>query len=68
MDCQTIETPSLRAYSRLELAIRNALGRVFRKVSPAYPDLDLEVMSDYMKRDLGFMDGRDLRRDSDLTG
>ena len=31
------------------------------------PKLDREVMSDYMKRDLGFLDGRGLRKDSDMT-
>ncbi|MEK1928254.1 MAG: hypothetical protein AAAC47_00410 [Pararhizobium sp.] len=34
---------------------------------PGYPKLDLGAMSDYMKRDMGFMDGRDPRQDSDLT-
>ncbi|MBP1861166.1 hypothetical protein J2Z75_004694 [Rhizobium herbae] len=43
------------------------LARMLHGLRPSYPKLDLEVMSDYMKRDMGFMDGRDSRQDSDLT-
>lgn len=39
------------------------LARMLRGLRPGYPKLDLEVMSDYMKRDIGFMDGRNLRPD-----
>ena len=43
------------------------LARMLHALRPSYPKLDLEVMSDYMKRDMGFMDGRDPHEDSDLT-
>jgi hypothetical protein len=62
MDCQVIEKhesmPRYRAGGW-----RSVLARMLRGFRPGYPKLDLEVMSDHMKRDMGFMDGRDLRHD-----
>jgi hypothetical protein len=66
MDCQAIERyqpiPQARA-----AGWRFWLAGLLRGLRPKYPALDLEVMSEYMKRDLGFLDGRDPREDSDLT-
>ena len=66
MDYQAIKeisppSPSwaLRQLDRIVSALRG--------VQPRYPDLDLDVMSDYMKRDMGFMDGREQYRDTNLT-
>lgn len=43
------------------------LARLLYGFQPRYPNLDLDVTSEYMKRDLGFLDGRDPRHESDLT-
>lgn len=65
MDCQAIEKYEVRSpswFERVACSVRNGLARL----RPGYPRLDLEVMSDYMKRDMGFLDGRDPHRDTDL--
>ncbi|OBZ93187.1 hypothetical protein ADU59_22210 [Pararhizobium polonicum] len=66
MDCQAIERYQPMPERRTE-GWRSMLARLLYSLRPNYPKLDLEVMSDYMKRDMGFMDGRDPRQDSDLT-
>lgn len=62
MDCQVIEKYVSIPQSRAG-GWRSLLAKMLRGLRPGYPKLDLEVMSDYMKRDMGFMDGRDLRHD-----
>jgi hypothetical protein len=66
MDCQAIEKYELIQYNRVE-GWRQRLSIALHSLRPGYPKLDLGAMSDYMKRDMGFMDGRDPRQDSDLT-
>ncbi|KQV29871.1 hypothetical protein ASE23_08860 [Rhizobium sp. Root73] len=66
MDCQAIERYQPMSRKRSE-GWRSVLARLLCGFQPRYPRLDLEVMSEYMKRDLGFMDGRDPREDSDMT-
>jgi hypothetical protein len=62
MDCQAIEKYESMPRSRAG-GWRSMLARMLRGFRLGYPKLDLEVMSDYMKRDMGFMDGRDRRHD-----
>jgi hypothetical protein len=64
MDCQTTEMPD--ETTRLEW-LRRLVGLPLEVLRSRRPKLDLEVMSDYMKRDLGFLDGRDPRQESDLS-
>jgi hypothetical protein len=66
MDCQAIERYQPILQTRMG-RWRLRLAGVLSRLQPNDPKLDLEVMSEYMKRDLGFLDGRDPRRDSDLT-
>ena len=66
MDCQAIE--KYQSIPEIQKAgWRSWLLRLMRGPSLQYPPLDLEVMSEYMKRDLGFLDGRDPRRHADMT-
>jgi hypothetical protein len=66
MDCQAIEKYQPLAQTR-KAGWLFWLGGLLRRPAFRHPTLDLEVMSEYMKRDLGFLDGRDSRADSDLT-
>jgi hypothetical protein len=66
MDCQAIERYQPIPQTR-KAGWRFWLAGLLRKFEPKYPALDLEVMSEYMKRDLGFLDGRDPREEADLT-
>jgi hypothetical protein len=66
MDCQVIEQYEEKSISRVS-GWRSWLAKALYSLRPSYPKLDLEVMSDHMKRDLGFMDWRDPREDSDLS-
>jgi len=65
MDCQTLEMPDKRMRPEW---LRSMVQRLLAIVHSSSPKLDMEVMSDYMKRDLGFLDGRGSRKDSDMTG
>ncbi|WP_455270714.1 hypothetical protein [Rhizobium herbae] len=65
MDCQAIERYQPLPQTR-KAGWRFWLAGLLRGLEPKYPSLDLEVMSEYMKRDLGFLDGRDPREDSNL--
>ena len=66
MDCQAIETYQPIPQTR-QAGWRFWPAGLLRGLEPKYPPLDLEVMSENMKRDLGFLDGRDPREDSKLT-
>jgi hypothetical protein len=66
MDCQTIERYEPMSCKRSEGWL-SLLARLLYGFQPRYPNLDLDVTSEYMKRDLGFLDGRDPRHESDLT-
>lgn len=66
MDCQVIEVYEEKPIIRAS-GWRSLLAKALYSLRPSYPKLDLEVMSDHMKRDLGFMDWRDSREDSDMT-
>jgi hypothetical protein len=66
MDCQAIEKYQPIPQTR-KAGWRFWLAGLLGGLQPTYPALDLEVMSEYMKRDMGFMDGREPHRDSDLT-
>ncbi|MBW9062789.1 hypothetical protein JNB71_05610 [Rhizobium herbae] len=62
MDCQVVE--KYRPMPRTRVGgWRSVLAKMLRVLRPGYPKLDLEVMSDHMKRDMGFMDGRAPRHD-----
>ena len=66
MDCQAIEkytVPQVSWFDRVLKAVADSLA--VRR--PEHPRLDLEMMSDYIKRDLGYMDGRAPHPDCDLT-
>ncbi|HTO33833.1 MAG TPA: hypothetical protein VL202_22065 [Pararhizobium sp.] len=66
MDYQAIEKYEIRSpswFERTWFSLRRGLARL----RPSYPRIDLEIMSDYMKRDMGFLDGRDPHRDTDVT-
>ncbi|WP_438752589.1 hypothetical protein [Pararhizobium sp. O133] len=67
MECQVVEKYEIRSpswFQRTWFSLRRGLAWT----QPRYPRLDLEVMSDYMKRDMGFLDGRDPHQDTDLPG
>jgi hypothetical protein len=66
MQCQSIEKYETILPSRTD-GWRLRLSKALHYLRPGYPKLELGAMSDYMKRDMGFMDGRDPRQDSDLT-
>jgi len=66
MDCQTIEKYESIPHS-CSAGWRLRLSKALHYLRPGYPNLDLGAMSDYLKRDMGFMDGRDPRQDSDMT-
>ncbi|KQY15308.1 hypothetical protein ASD31_07965 [Rhizobium sp. Root482] len=66
MDCQAIEKYDVPKVSWFERALKAAMDALTAR-PPKYPRLELEPMSNYMRRDLGFMDGRAPREDCDLT-
>ncbi|PKA43914.1 hypothetical protein [Rhizobium sullae] len=49
------DTPRQARYPQ-SLMLRMMLNASRRMVRSRYPQLDLDAMSDYMKRDIGFMD------------
>ncbi len=61
MDCQTIEERSPTREGLLTITIR----RLARGIGSRMPQLDMDVTPDRIKRDLGFLDGRDPRYEDD---
>jgi hypothetical protein len=61
MTCDALESTETKSFSSRELISRLASG-LRALVRPRYPRLDVGVVSDHMKRDMGFMDGRAPRR------
>lgn len=65
MTLLSLRTPARRWRARSVLhRLRSLLGTVFRK---DHARLEVEDMPDHMKRDLGFLDGRDPRYDREWT-
>lgn len=62
MDCQTIEESRSPITGALFTTI---IRRLVRGIGSRVPQLDLDVTPDRIKRDLGFMDGRDPRYEDD---
>lgn len=61
MDCQNIEERSPTREGLLTITIR----RLARGIGSRMPQLDMDVTPDRIKRDLGFLDGRDPRYEDD---
>nr|WP_047456490.1 hypothetical protein [Rhizobium rhizogenes] len=57
MDCYVVEQVNVARPSVLARA-RTALSKAFAGRTEPAPRLDLEEMSEQIKRDLGFLDGR----------
>ncbi|MBW9055182.1 hypothetical protein [Rhizobium mesosinicum] len=64
MDCQAIEAS--RSPAR-EALITTVIRRLVRGIGSRMPRLDIEVTPDRIKRDLGFLDGRDPRYEDDRS-
>lgn len=62
MDCYVIE-PVEAAKPALVARLLEPLMQVFLKHGEPSPHLDLDEMPDRLKRDLGFLDGREPRYD-----
>ncbi|MFT4180722.1 MAG: hypothetical protein QM636_02265 [Rhizobium sp.] len=58
MDCYAVEQVNVAKPSVLSRALA-ALSKAFPGQAEPAPRLDLEEMSDRLKRDLGFLDGRE---------
>lgn len=64
MDCYVVERMEVAKPSRLARALES-LTQVFAKHFEPPPHLDLDEMPDRLKRDLGFLDGREPRYQDD---
>lgn len=62
MDCYLVEQPEAARPTVLE-RLRETLVHVFSMHGEPSAHLDLDEMSDRVKRDLGFLDGREPRYD-----
>ncbi|MBB3607141.1 hypothetical protein [Rhizobium sp. BK602] len=58
MACQAVEQVNIARPSALERVL-TVLSKVVPGRAESAPRLDLEEMSDRLKRDLGFLDGRE---------
>ena len=58
MDCQTVEANRSATSEPLFVA---AIRRLVRGIGSRIPQLDMEATPNRIKRDLGFLDGRDPR-------
>ncbi|MEZ2130448.1 MULTISPECIES: hypothetical protein [unclassified Sinorhizobium] len=65
MDCYAVERENC-AEPRLIARIIAGLIAAFTPTAERGPRLDLEIMPDRIKRDLGFRDGREPRYEEDL--
>ncbi|WP_131821012.1 hypothetical protein [Ensifer sp. LCM 4579] len=64
MTCDALERTEGKALLTRELMSRLASG-MRALMRQRYPRLDIGAMSDHMKRDMGFMDGRPPRLDDE---
>ena len=65
MDCYAVECENHIGSGPLaRITARAVVG--FRSLVARCPRLDFEIMPDRIKRDLGFLDGRDPRYEDDL--
>jgi len=64
MDCQAIE--ERRSFTR-EGLFTIVIRRLARGIGSRMPQLDMDVTPDRIKRDLGFLDGRDPRYEDDRS-
>jgi hypothetical protein len=62
MDCQAIEESRSPAREALFTIL---IRRLARGIGSRMPQLDMDVTPDRIKRDLGFLDGRDPRYEDD---
>ncbi|WEZ82871.1 hypothetical protein P6U16_18125 [Rhizobium sp. 32-5/1] len=67
MDCHTVDRRRSPTIFRFGQHLRDLFQTLLPRTARGSAKLDLDVMSDFMKRDLGFLDGRDPRQDSDFT-
>ncbi len=64
MNCQAIEESRSPAREPLFAAV---IRRLVRGIGSRIPQLDMDVTPDRIKRDLGFLDGRDPRYEDDRS-
>lgn len=64
MDCQAIEE---RRSPAKEALITVLIRRLAGGIGSRMPQLDMDVTPDRIKRDLGFLDGRDPRYEDDRS-
>lgn len=64
MDCYVVEQVEV-ARSTVLARVLESLMQVLAKRAEPSPNLDLEEMPDRVKRDLGFLDGREPRYQDD---
>ncbi|WP_037151315.1 hypothetical protein [Rhizobium freirei] len=62
MDCYVVEQVEV-ARPTVLARVLESLMQVFAKRAEPSPNLDLDEMPDRLKRDLGFLDGREPRYD-----
>lgn len=65
MDCYAIERENCAEHSLIARVIAGLAAALTSTVEYG-PRLDLEIMPDRIKRDLGFLDGREPRYEEDL--
>lgn len=65
MSCDVSEFAERRPFIPLGAAVRLAVAAL-RRMRGRSISLDLDSTSDYMKKDLGLLDGRMARRDDDI--
>lgn len=64
MDCYAVEQMEVARPTGLA-RVMEALTQVFARHAEPSPHLDLEEIPDRLKRDLGFLDGREPRYEDD---
>jgi hypothetical protein len=65
MDCYTLESQNC-AEPKLAARVIAAVAALLTPTAERGPPLDFEIMPDRIKRDLGFLDGREPRYEEDL--
>ncbi|MBB5576449.1 hypothetical protein QDX27_04605 [Rhizobium sp. BR 318] len=66
MDCYAVEQTNAGPSALARML--ETLAQVFMRGTEPSPHLDLEGMPDRLKRDLGFLDGREPRYEDDRMG
>lgn len=65
MDCSAIEFRNEARRPRLTVRLK-VIFRAVLRIDRLRNLLDVETMPDYLQRDLGFLDGREPRRERDV--